>query len=98
MAERITWAQLDPYGQVTGTPYVGDVEGLQSFARKGVSDLAEFSREDSFSYYHHATGRVVECTVVTMNLPWGRYRFIPADATKLPHLKRRWGHHQPWPR
>jgi hypothetical protein len=87
MEERITWAQLDPYGQIVGTPYTGDVEGLQKFARKDVADLAQFSRDDWFRYYHHLTGRAVYCTVVTMTLPWGSYRFIPVEATRLQPLK-----------
>lgn len=98
MAEQVTWAQLDPYGQVTGTPYTGDVEGLERFARKDVADLAKFSREDTYPYYHHPTGRVVQCTMVAMDLPWGRYRFIPAEATTMPPLSRRWIRQKPWPR
>lgn len=89
MEERITWAQLDPYGQVIGTPYTGDVEGLEKFAQKDVADLVQFSRDDWFRFYHHPTGNVVYCTVVTMKLPWGNYRFIPIEATRMPRMKRR---------
>jgi hypothetical protein len=89
--ESITWAQLDPYGQVIGTPFTGDVEGLEKFARQEVSDLAKFSREDYFRYYDHPTGRSVYCTVITMTLPWGRYRYIPIDATRMPASRRRLG-------
>lgn len=89
--EPITWAQLDPYGQVIGTPYTGDVDGLQKFARRDVSDVAKFSREDWFRYYDHPTGRSVYCTMVTMTLPWGLYRYIPVDATSIPKARRRWG-------
>lgn len=89
--KEITWAQLDPFGQVTGTPYTGDVDGLQEFAGTSVDDLAKFSREDSFAYYDHPTGRTIHCTMVTMNLPWGRYRFIPVDATQMPPPRRRFG-------
>jgi hypothetical protein len=98
VSERITWAQLDPYGQITGTPFTGDLEGLQKFARQDVADLAAFSRDDSFHYYHHPTGRIIECTLVTMTLPWGRYRFIPIDAANLPPVRRRWGRRHSWPR
>ena len=98
MTESIKWAQLDPFGQATGTPYTGDVAGLETFARKGVSDIAEFSRNDFFNFYNHPTGRVIQCTLVTMTLPWGIYRFIPHTATKFGPKKHRWGKRHPWPR
>jgi hypothetical protein len=99
MEQQITWAQLDPYGQVIATPYTGDIEGLKQFARKDVADLAQFAREDSYRYYDHPTGRVVECTLVTMTLPWGRYRYIPNDAPTLAAANvRRRRRRQPWPR
>lgn len=98
MTKPIKWARLDPYGQVAGTPYTGDVEGLHEFARKDVADIAEFSRDDWYGYYHHPTGRVIRCTLVTMTLPWGTYRFIPEEATKFGPKKHRWGKRQPWPR
>ena len=98
--ERITWAQLDPYGQVMGTPFTGDVDGLQKFAQKDVGDLAVFSRDDLFRYYDHPTGRTVYCTVITMTLPWGRYRYIPVEATRMPPARRRFGTRprRRWPR
>jgi hypothetical protein len=96
MDESITWAQLDPYGQVIGTPYTGDVPGLHKHASKAATDIAAFARNDAFRFYHHPTGRVVDCTVVTMTLPWGTYRFIPVDATKMPPARRR-RRRQPWP-
>jgi hypothetical protein len=99
MEDQVTWAKLDPFGQVTGKPFVGDVDGLVKFARKGVADLATFTQKDDFRYYDHPTGRVITCTVVTMTLPWGEYRFIPEDAPDLAATNvRRRRRRQPWPR
>jgi hypothetical protein len=89
--EPITWAQLDPYGQVIGTPFTGDVDALVKFARQDVADLAKFARDDYFRYYDHPTGRSIYCTMITMTLPWGRYRYIPVDATRMPTPRRRIG-------
>jgi hypothetical protein len=91
LMERIEWAQLDVYGQVIGTPYTGDVEGLRTYISNGVQDLATFTRKDDEELY--LKGRTIRCTMLTMTVPWGRYRFIPADATRMPPRPRRfhWG-------
>jgi hypothetical protein len=97
MTKPQVWARLDPYGQVAAVKaFTGDVEDLKVFARKGVEDVARFSREDFWKYYHHPTGRVIHCTLVTMDLPWGSYRYIPVEATQFGRKGRRWRRRR-WP-
>jgi hypothetical protein len=73
----LDWVQLDGYGQVIGK-FSGSYWDLRSHLEQDVLDVARTTLTDEGSIYLPDFGRTVICPMVTMQTPWGRWRYIPA--------------------
>jgi hypothetical protein len=74
----LDWVQLNPYGVVVGK-FRGTFTELRSHIERELVDVAHTVMTEDGSIYLPDFGRTVNCPMLTMNTPWGMYRFIPAS-------------------